>query len=42
MVGGKHSRKETLWEDPVICNGGTWRLKSMRKDTVKEAGIIEF
>jgi hypothetical protein len=34
--------RQPLWEDPMICNGGTWRLKCMKKDTVREAGIIEF
>jgi hypothetical protein len=41
-VGDEHSRKEPLWKDPMICNGGTWRFKCMKKDTVREAGIIEF
>ena len=26
--------RQPLWEDPEICNGGTWRLKCMKKDTV--------
>lgn len=25
--------RQPLWEDPHICNGGTWRLKCMKKDT---------
>jgi hypothetical protein len=34
--------KEPLWEDPMICKGDNWRLKCMKKDTEREAGIIEF
>lgn len=25
--------RQPLWEDPVICKGGTWRLKCTKKDT---------
>jgi len=25
--------RKPLWEDPVLCNGGTWRLKCPKKDT---------
>jgi len=25
--------RQPLWEDPVICNGGTWRLKCRKHDT---------
>ena len=24
-----------LWEDPHICNGGTWRMKCRKQDTVR-------
>lgn len=23
-----------LWEDPHICNGGTWRMKTKKQDTI--------
>jgi len=25
--------RQPLWEDPIICKGGTWRLKCQKKDT---------
>jgi len=25
--------RQPLWEDPHICNGGTWRIKSRKHDT---------
>ena len=32
--------RQPLWEDPVICKGGTWRLKCTKKDTVRfDAGV---
>ena len=26
--------RQPLWEDPHICNGGTWRIKCRKQDTV--------
>ena len=27
--------RQPLWEDPHICNGGTWRIKCRKQDTVR-------
>ena len=27
--------RPALWEDPYLCNGGTWRLKCKKADTVR-------
>ena len=27
--------RPALWEDPHLCNGGTWRMKCKKADTVR-------
>jgi len=27
--------RQPLWEDPHICNGGTWRIKCRKQDTIR-------
>jgi len=27
--------RQPLWEDPYICNGGTWRIKCKKQDTAR-------
>ena len=28
-------QREPLWEDPVLSNGGVWRLKCSKRDSVR-------
>ena len=32
--------REPLWEDPSLADGGVWRIKSQKRDTVSEASAI--
>ena len=31
--------RQPLWEDPHICNGGTWRIKCRKHDTVRRVSL---
>ena len=34
--------REPVWEDPVLSNGGVWRIKCPKKDSVNISGFFFF
>ena len=34
--------REPVWEDPALANGGVWRIKCPKRDTVRDMLIVKY